>query len=529
MFAKIKIILFFGLTAVLVLGFVSCTEVPVDTDQIVHRKVTDEYKSNFIAKYGQPAPDQSWDFSGRHNDDENILVQTEPMTRVASSAAVIKENSEYDIYGNVTIQLLEDVDTPNELGYIRAAEPNLEPIAWTEEKNYETIDMWPWYVHGFPDQDEVCADFGGMAMYSLGFFYKQPKDIWEWEEMGDAPEGGWEEGWSSYAFPNIRVNDPDDPNDDEYLSLVESGDYYGCYGPYGGLAYYYAPTAFWYGNKQGIRFTGNFQDVEDLFFAAFCEDGTSHTSETEKCYNCGYEFDGTEKKDWGSGWIVCPDCQTLNESVSYYAFREKWELKYYKEYVTPLGAKFWLFDVNKDGDFLDLICLVEPVYIKRYLIEDLGALDDFDFNDIVVDVHEYWDQETEKRVQKAIVRAMGGTLDFDLTIGNTTWSKSGNNYDAAIPYNADAGVNTYSATLCEFEVSGWDREQNNISVTVKKEDSNDTSNGVFTITFPKAGEVPMIIAVDRTFYFTDPDDTSTKYYWMPERVSIPTDYFTTEQ
>lgn len=526
MFAKIKIILFFGLTAVLVLGFVSCTEVPVDTDQIVHRKVTDEYKSNFIAKYGQPAPDQSWDFSGRHNDDENIYDQFVPKTRVASSAAVVIGNSQYDIYGeNVLVQLLEDVDTPDELADIITAEPDLDEIAWTEEKNYETIDMWPWWAHGFPNQAEVCEANGGMAIYSIGFFFKQPKDVWEWEELGSDFED-----WSSYyGFPNIRVNDPDDPYDDEYLTLVESGDYFGCYGPFAGIAPYYSKDKFWPAGRNGLRFTGNFQDVGDLFFTAYCDDGSEVTAETEKCYNCGYEFDGTEMKDWGSGWIVCPDCQTVNESVSNYAFREQYELKYYKECITPLGAKYWLFDVNKDGDYLDFICLIEPASVKRYLIEDLGALDDFDFNDIVVDVHEYWDQEAEKRVQKAIVRAMGGTLDFDLTIGNTTWSKSGNNYDPITPYNADAGVNDYSAKLCEFEVTGWDPVLNNISVTVKKKESNDTSNGVFTITFPKAGEVPMIIAVDRDFFFQEPDDeASTKYYWMPERVSIPTDYFTTE-
>lgn len=526
MFLNSKINLLSGLATVLVLGFSSCTEVPIDTNQIVHRKVTDEYKSNFIAKYGQPAPNQSWDFSGRNNDDENVLVQPEPMTRVASSAAVVQANSQYDIYGNVIIQLLEDVDTPNELAYIRSVEPNLEVIPWTEAKNYETIDMWPWYAHGFPDQDEVCASVGGMAIYSIGFFFKEPKDVWEWEELGYIPDSWWDD----YAFPNLRINDPDDPNDDEYLFLRESGDYLGCFGPFAGTAPFYAPTAFWAAGRQGLRFTGNFQDdVENLFFAAYCYDGGMNTAETEECYNCGYEFDGTEKTDFGSGWIVCPECETLNESVSYYAFRKQWELKSYKECITPLGAKYWLFDVNKDGDYLDFICLIEPAKVKRYLIEDLGALDDFDFNDIVVDVTEYWDEATQQRLQKAIVCAMGGTLDFTLTIGNTTWSKSGNNYDAATPYNADAGVNNKTASLCEFSVTGWDPAENNISVTVKKKDTDKSSDGVFTITFPKAGDVPMIIAVARDFYFQDPEDTAaTKYYWMPERVSIPTTYFTTE-
>ena len=47
--------------------------------------------------------------------------------------------------------------------------------------------------------------------------------------------------------------------------------------------------------------------------------------------------------------------------------------------------------VQKYGDYSDLICLVKNVdpvkpIAKRYFIEDLGSKDDFDFNDIVVDV-----------------------------------------------------------------------------------------------------------------------------------------------
>ena len=47
--------------------------------------------------------------------------------------------------------------------------------------------------------------------------------------------------------------------------------------------------------------------------------------------------------------------------------------------------------MQKYGDYSDLICLVKNVdpvkpIAKRYFIEDLGSKDDFDFNDIVVDV-----------------------------------------------------------------------------------------------------------------------------------------------
>lgn len=161
--------------------------------------------------------------------------------------------------------------------------------------------------------------------------------------------------------------------------------------------------------------------------------------------------------------------------------------------------------------------------VKRYMVEDLGSTDDFDFNDIVVDVMQNF-TETHKVIikngvresddvisneasgQKAIIRAMGGTLDFTLTIGSTTWSKSGAKFDTATMYNTK-NINK-DEVLAEFNVSDWDPENNNISVEV-----NEPSRGVYTITFPKEGTAPMILAVD-------PEQT-----WMTERTSVPAAWF----
>ena len=162
---------------------------------------------------------------------------------------------------------------------------------------------------------------------------------------------------------------------------------------------------------------------------------------------------------------------------------------------------------------------------KRYMIEDLGATDDFDFNDVVVDVEEYTitthrvtsengviksDEITDTRLgeTKAIIRAMGGTLDFELGIGNTKWVKSEAGFNVATMYNTQGTID-FDRVLAEFDVTGYDYSQNNVSIKV------DEKNGkVFTITFPKAGEVPMIIAVDPT------------QQWMGERISVPRSWFT---
>ena len=167
---------------------------------------------------------------------------------------------------------------------------------------------------------------------------------------------------------------------------------------------------------------------------------------------------------------------------------------------------------------------VKTCRTKRYMIEDLGATDDFDFNDVVVDVSENTvvthkvtyengvlktDEilKTELSPSTAIIRAMGGTIDFELTIGDTRWVKSENGFDAKTMYNTK-GNNDFDKVLAEFEVSGWDYDANKINIKVMGKDGR-----IYEVAFPKAGEAPMIIAVDPT------------QEWMKERVSVPSSWF----
>ena len=205
---------------------------------------------------------------------------------------------------------------------------------------------------------------------------------------------------------------------------------------------------------------------------------------------------------------------------------------------------------NKSGDFdyEDLVFMmygnpappiqhVDEVIVgttKRYMMEDLGATDDFDFNDVVVDVttdrvkkkifydidaNGSWTFNHEEIIehlpQEAIVRAAGGTLDFTLTIGNTTWTKSAKfpNYQEMLNTGWQGSAISYGAELDKFEVSGYDPSINNISVTVQ---GRGGSGDVMIITFPKKGTAPMIIALDAS------------NNWMNEKASIPTGWFTTE-
>ena len=166
---------------------------------------------------------------------------------------------------------------------------------------------------------------------------------------------------------------------------------------------------------------------------------------------------------------------------------------------------------------------------KRYMMEDLGSTPyDFDFNDIVVDVTTervkkkiYYDiaangswtfnheEIIEDLPQEAIVRAAGGTVDFTLTIGTTTWTKSAKfpNYQEMLNTGWQGSAISYGAELDKFTVEGWDPTTNNITVTVAGKSNEGV--GEKTIGFPARGESPMIIAIDAT---TD---------WMKERVAAP--------
>lgn len=192
---------------------------------------------------------------------------------------------------------------------------------------------------------------------------------------------------------------------------------------------------------------------------------------------------------------------------------EDYKITNYKE-VKVNGRTYWGFNCNKEGDYTDFVCMVNDIdpikpIEKRYLIEDLGSKDDFDFNDIVVDV-----KQDLQGNQKAIIRAMGGILDFTIKIGNTEWTKSVDGVAAGCKtstmYNTQGNVE-WDKALVEFPVTGWNPNTNNISVSVK---SIVNDNVIITIPFPKVGEVPMIIAVE------------TKGAWQKERVSLPDDWWT---
>ena len=180
--------------------------------------------------------------------------------------------------------------------------------------------------------------------------------------------------------------------------------------------------------------------------------------------------------------------------------------------IDGVSYTFWGFKCDKTNpDYTNLVLWVKeiptvpvPVISKRYMVEDLGGSYDFDFNDVVFDVIKYSDGS-----QKCYVRALGGTLDVTIKVGNNSWTKR-QDYTITEMLN----TNPIDPNLClkEFDATGWDGDNSKVSVIVE---GNDKAAGgettyYWAVPFPAQGEAPLIVA---TMYGSKT--------WMRERQSVP--------
>jgi hypothetical protein len=184
---------------------------------------------------------------------------------------------------------------------------------------------------------------------------------------------------------------------------------------------------------------------------------------------------------------------------------------------TVNNRQYVAFDCNGDEDYSDLICLLENYEVKeaeivsevakRYMMEDLGSVGDFDFNDCVVDLTKttWSDGKVET---KGVVRALGGILDITILIdGKQVWSKSGQEgLDVKTMYNTTSIDK--NAVYGEFDASDWQPSDNNISLKVKAGDAQELDKDV-VIDFPETGAIPQMVAV------------KTTKMWSEEKVRVP--------
>ena len=300
-------------------------------------------------------------------------------------------------------------------------------------------------------------------------------------------------------------------------------------------------------------------DKDKYFHLAIVEKGKEYTTKNITTIDCIGNISTKDNEWYGAGGalihntgrkINAKDIYSENKIwVAYFTWKDNssndpktenaynmknissFEIKTYKE-IKVNDHIYWCFDCNKDGKYEDLICLVRKIdqakpIVKRYLIEDLGSSSDFDFNDIVVDVIQNPDG-----TQKAQIRAMGGTLNFSLKIGDATWVKKGSKItvdlngtteEAEVTKMYNTKNPTYELILSEFEVSGWVPASNNIKVLVEQNDKNASQSGdvIVEIPFPRVGEVPMIIAVDPLVYWNKEWVELREDWWEYPSVTIP--------
>ena len=171
---------------------------------------------------------------------------------------------------------------------------------------------------------------------------------------------------------------------------------------------------------------------------------------------------------------------------------------------------------------------------KRYMCEDMGSVSDWDFNDVVFDVETnkrkkvvtaYYEDNTSAQievsitdVQKCTLKYLCGTIPFKIKVGKTETKM------VTDPTNHDQTLNqlknkSQTSTLFDgsgttgwepnysFSVSGWDPNTNNVQISVWTNPENaspdfvnnnvqDHSTCGHSISFPRSGEVPLIIATD---------------------------------
>ena len=466
----------FGSMAVLGAAFTSCSkEIAFDSEGLANQAAAQlkaEYRANFEKKYGAIAPNQTWDLASM------TPIVTLPSTSTATRAEgdevtiTFKEQKSMTINKSVNGWMHQNVP----LGQDNTTVGSPFCAEATSTKN--TFTIVPFYQGKASYTWELWVNVGG----------KDGKDQLIWTKNQDLKyidANGVEHGLTNDGVPAgaTQINAP------TFTYEVTPG----------AKMYFYLKV---WTEKDGTHYP----------------DGKYVIKSSLNNYMRALEG------------LTRP---TGNENDSYVIPAD--------DFVTLVGCE----DGGGDNDYEDLAFMfigprlkeVEVVEVregKRYMMEDLGATDDFDFNDVVVDVANVYqnritwrendNHEMEKvsevevpgsRKQEAIVRAAGGTLDFTIEIGTNTITR----WEKVPTYSATNMLNTgwnntpiyYSgdeSVLARFDIeeNDWNPATNNIKVIVENRGASGT---VQTITFPKAGEAPMMIAVDENVE------------WMKERQSVP--------
>ena len=471
---KTKNLFLLGSMAVMGIAFTSCSKEDVFNNQAADQLVKAEYEANFIKQYGEIDPEMTWDCSTMR-----------PVSSLSSSVAATRAAGD----ANPTMTKGSDVIIENSV--ISWVTTNLKAGA----NNY--VKGSPFFMEVPENSFSIVPIFQGQA----GYYWQLCMHV---DGLGN-DQVIWEKG--DIEYKNYS-------NEHNYKTPGDRGM------TDAGTKPVYEVKAHTY------TFSGYPTGAQMYFYLQVWDNKTDF-----KNWSKGYKWKqvGREYVSIAPRILTSLDYQMLG--LKGLQVPAALQGEYTEENVTFIGCEDTEITKTADRDYEDLVFMmygkpappinhvdVETVSVgKRYLIEDLGATNDFDFNDVVVDVmEEYQNQIYYKNIdaqgnkefdhkseipgtrhQKAIIRAMGGTRDFTLTIGDKTWTKSESGYNVKDMLNTgwNGTAIEENKVLAEFEVTNWNPELNNISISVE---SQGDSEGFLTISFPKKGKVPMIVATDMT-------------------------------
>ena len=397
------------------IAFMSCSkDVTFDAEAVAEandNQIRAEYEANFVKKYGEIDPEMTWDCS--------------TMTPVSSLGSSASATTRATRAGRPTMTKGSDMTIEKEV------------ISWVTTNLKAGANN---YVKGSPFFMEVP----GNSFTIVPVFQGQAGYYWQLCMHVDGVANDkviWEKGDIQYkTSANGQWKKP--TND----GMTEAG------------------HATVYGVKSHTYTFSDYPENAQMYFYLKVWD----SEEDYDLWKQGYRTKWVKTGLFSGRYVTITPPRTLT-SLNYQMLALKGlqipaalQGTYTEENVTFIGCEDTEITHAADRDYEDLVFMmygkpappishvdVETVTTgKRYLIEDLGATNDFDFNDVVVDVFEEYqnqiyyknvdaqgnkefDHKTEiagTRKQKAIVRAMGGTRNFTLTIGDKTWSKSDSEY-----------------------------------------------------------------------------------------------------
>ena len=444
--------------ALAVLSLASCSKNDVfDAQQAAANEIAQKkstFENNFVAKYGQVAPTQSWDFSTN---------QQRLGTRAGETAIVTKtvEGLNFDVKYKVVRKIIHGFPINYFEDYLdnRSINKNQDLLNNVSNKLKDGD-------HHYNVQKAVLvAPSNSFTIYPISVQGMWTHDLYVKVGNND-PVKVYSKTWTDFSHPYVN-GDPltySNANYDKQTYKVETS-----------------------ASMPGLYVEAPIGTPIEIYLANVKEGKTSQptvgTSTGHAIYvdGNGAVPAGIEvRKDAVIKYVGIEDNTT-----------ETTDLDYNDVVLAIVGNPNVPKEIIIENNEYD----VTTSLTKRYMMEDLGSTDDFDFNDIVVDVTETTvahhtveivngvktsDNVVEEKSQKAVVRHLGGIYPFVLTIGNTTIELGGKE-----SFDTDVEI--------EKVVTGWNPAQNNVSVTVKSEEST-----MYNVTneFPKTGAFPMMFACD---------------------------------